>query len=249
MRIADRPASPTCQWKWWSHGRYATTCDRREEDERDHEGEPLLTEAHERATSGSRVRAPRGLPHERDHDRRGRAEAAGPLHRDGGAERDAGRVAPRPPERRGHRGRSPSDVGPARVRRSIQRRSRTRHRNPTTIHSCRWTSRSARRERTAQVSSASRSPATNVQIGRLNSSCAISATPVTASVPATADPIRHPNRSIPNTLIPSAVCHLPSGGWTKEPTSHSCSRNARSFGELIRHVRSEPPTMMHAAFA
>ena len=72
---------------------------------------------------------------------------------------------------------------------------------------------------------------------------------MTARVPATADPIRHPNGSIPNALIPSAIVHLPSGGWTNEPTSHSCSRNARSFGESIRQTRSEPPTRMHAAFA
>ena len=71
----------------------------------------------------------------------------------------------------------------------------------------------------------------NVQIGRPNNSWAISASPVTARVPASADMIRHPNGSIPNALIPSAIVHLPSGGWTYEPTSHSCARNARSLGD------------------
>ena len=136
------------------------------------------------------------------------------------------------------------------VRTSIQRRSRTRHRKPATIQSCTWTSSSASRDRTTlRLSRASRSPATNVQSARPNRSCAIRASPVTASVPAIAEPIRHPNGSIPNALMPRAIVHFPSGGWTNEPTSHSCSRNKRSFGDSIVQTSSEPPTKMHAAFA
>ena len=124
--------------------------------------------------------------------------------------------------------------GPRGVRRSIHRRSSTRQRKPATIQSWRWMSSSAWRESTTlRCSRAISSPATKVQSGRPKSSWAISATPVTASVPATAEPIRHPNGLIPNALIPSAIVHLPSGGWTNEPTSHSCSRNRRSFGESI----------------
>ena len=68
-------------------------------------------------------------------------------------------------------------------------------------------------------------------------------------MPATAEPIRHPKGSIPNALIPSAIVHLPSGGWTNEPTSHSWARNARSLGDSILQTSLEPPTKMHAAFA
>ncbi len=71
---------------------------------------------------------------------------------------------------------------------------------------------------------------------------------MTARVPATAEPMRQPNGSIPNALIPSAIVHLPSGGWTKEPTSHSCSRNSCSFRDSILQTSSEPPTKMQAAF-
>ncbi len=68
-------------------------------------------------------------------------------------------------------------------------------------------------------------------------------------MPAIADPIRQPNGSIPKALIPSAIVHFPSGGWTNEPTSHSCSRNRRSFSESMWQYRSVPPTKMHAALA
>ena len=39
----------------------------------------------------------------------------------------------------------------------------------------------------------------------------------TISVPATAAAIRQPNSSTPNSRIPSAIAHLPSGGWTMKP--------------------------------
>ena len=77
---------------------------------------------------------------------------------------------------------------------------------------------------TLRFSTASSSPATNVQSALPNNSCAMTATNVTMSVPASADENRHPNGVVPNTFSPMPIVHLPSGGWTHEPTSHLCSR-------------------------
>ena len=86
-------------------------------------------------------------------------------------------------------------------------------------------SSNADRERTTfSDSNASRSPATNVHTALPNSSCAITATIVTVSVPATADEKRHPNGVTPNAFSPIPMVHLPSGGWTHDPTSHLLSR-------------------------
>ena len=107
------------------------------------------------------------------------------------------------------------------MRRSIHRRSSTRHRNPSTIQNDRCTSSIATRDITTLIpSSAISVPATKVQTGLANSSWAISATITATSVPLIADGSRHPNGFMPNALIPMPVIHLPSGGWTHEPMSH-----------------------------
>ena len=121
--------------------------------------------------------------------------------------------------------RSGSGSGSGGVRRSIHRRSNRRNRNPTTTQNSRWMSSSAERDSTTfRFSTASNSPATNVQSALPNNSCAMTATNVTMSVPATADENRHPNGVMPNSFSPMPIVHLPSGGWTHEPTSHLCSR-------------------------
>jgi hypothetical protein len=91
------------------------------------------------------------------------------------------------------------------------------------------------------------SPATNVHTGFPNSSWAITAVKSTTSVPASADVNLHPHGSIPKALMPSAISHLPSGGWTHEPTSHFCWRQYFSSFDSMRHVSSDQPTRMHAA--
>ena len=44
--------------------------------------------------------------------------------------------------------------------------------------------------------------------------CAIRAVKYTVKVPATATAIRHPNSWLPNNLMPMAISHFPTGGWT-----------------------------------
>ena len=39
----------------------------------------------------------------------------------------------------------------------------------------------------------------------------------TMSVPATAAAMRQPSSLVPKARIPSAIAHLPSGGWTMKP--------------------------------
>ncbi len=86
-------------------------------------------------------------------------------------------------------------------------------------------SSSAERDRTTfRFSTASNSPATNVQSALPNSSCAMIATNVTVKVPASADENRQPKGVTPNAFSPMPIIHLPSGGWTHEPTSHLWSR-------------------------
>ena len=77
---------------------------------------------------------------------------------------------------------------------------------------------------TLRLSTAMRSPATNVHNALPNNSCASTATIVTISVPATAEENRQPNGVTPNSFSPIPIVHLPSGGWTHDPTSHLLSR-------------------------
>ena len=77
---------------------------------------------------------------------------------------------------------------------------------------------------TLRLSTAMRSPATNVHNALPNNSCARIATIVTISVPATAEEKRQPNGVTPNSFSPIPIVHLPSGGWTHDPTSHLLSR-------------------------
>ena len=109
----------------------------------------------------------------------------------------------------------------AAVRRSIQRRSSTRHRNPSTTQNSKWTSSIAMRDiTTLSPSIATIAPATNVQTVLANNSCASRATITATRVPLIAEGSRHPKASMPNALIPMPVIHLPSGGCTHEPMSH-----------------------------
>ena len=63
------------------------------------------------------------------------------------------------------------------------------------------------------------SPARNVQSGRPNRSCAIRARPVTASVPATAEPIRHPKDPSrkPRSRARSSTCRGAGGRTSRRP--------------------------------
>ena len=75
-----------------------------------------------------------------------------------------------------------------------------------------------------RLSTAIKRPATNVHNALPNNSWARIATIVTISVPATAEENRQPNGVMPNSFSPIPIVHLPSGGWTHEPTSHLLSR-------------------------
>ena len=52
----------------------------------------------------------------------------------------------------------------------------------------------------------------------------------TVSVPATAAAMRQPNSSTPNSRSPSAISHLPSGGWTMKPGSPVGSQRQAARG-------------------
>src|SRR4029079_4948065 len=101
---------------------------------------------------------------------------------------------------------------------------------------------------TFRSSTAMSSPATAVHSAEPNSSCAITAVRSTTSVPATADEKRQPNSRIPKSLMPIAISHLPSGGWTQEPTSHLALRQYFSSLESMVQVWLDQPSRMHAAF-
>ena len=48
--------------------------------------------------------------------------------------------------------------------------------------------------------------------------------------------------------MPIAISHLPSGGWTHEPTSHFCWRQYFSSLESTVQVLFDQPSRMQAAF-
>ena len=121
--------------------------------------------------------------------------------------------------------------------------------NPIITQSSRWTSSSAVRDITMlRSSTAMIDPATNVHSAEPNNSCARTAVSVTTSVPASAEVTRQPRGFIPKALIPIAICHLPSGGCTHDPTSHLFVRQYFSSPESMWHTSLDQPTRMHAAF-
>ena len=64
-------------------------------------------------------------------------------------------------------------------------------------------------------STASRTPATAPRVSERKSFCAISASRRMDSVPVRAAPNRQPKGlSAPNSHMPAAIIHLPTGGWT-----------------------------------
>jgi hypothetical protein len=63
----------------------------------------------------------------------------------------------------------------------------------------------------------------------------MSASITTISVPAVADETRQPNDSVPNSSSPTAIIHLPTGGWTHAPVSSLSSRQNRSSELLMSH--------------
>ncbi len=79
----------------------------------------------------------------------------------------------------------------------------------------------------------------NVQMGLANSSWMMTASSITVAVPVAAAPARHPIDSVPNPTSPAAIIHLPSGGWTQAPVSHSFSRQNRSSALLMSQRWSE----------
>ncbi|CPU65622.1 Uncharacterised protein [Mycobacteroides abscessus] len=68
----------------------------------------------------------------------------------------------------------------------------------------------------ASPSTAMSAPATIPIAVEANSRRAIRATSTTATTPTTADAIRHDHgfSAPPSAFMPSAIIHLPSGGWT-----------------------------------
>ena len=68
-------------------------------------------------------------------------------------------------------------------------------------------------------------------------------TTTTVSVPATAAATRQPTSSTPNSLIPAAMSHLPSGGWTMNAPPPSGRHRAAivvSSGVFARVACSTP---------
>ena len=186
--------------------------DRRDEHEGEDEREALLRERPcERSTaSGVAATPPRRLPHQRDHDRGEHPEPARPLDGYGRAERDPGRVSPRTPQGR-------RDVGIAVGHVAVWAGGRPTRRPPVDPSPIEHQDRGSRRRsragggcpgapagttRRSDVPGRAAVPRRTSRARRPKSSWAIRATPVTASVPAIAEPIRHPNGSHPERLDP-----------------------------------------------
>src|SRR6266568_4391800 len=114
-------------------------------------------------------------------------------------------------------GGSGSGSGRGGVRRSMYRRSSTTNRNPSTTQNATKMSGSATRDCTnSRLSVAMSNPVRNAHSTLPNSRYASSASNTTVAVPNSAAENRQPNGVNPNSLIPIATIHLPSGGWTQD---------------------------------